>query len=83
MSTLDDREQVALDIFLAFEHPSQSHFSARLLRLIQKADSVNRERLARSYPLHVEMFREWWDTPTTQDFYDRYNVNLHVKNLGK
>ena len=82
MSTLDDREQVALDIFLAFERPGESHFSAHLLRLIQKADSVNRERLARSYPLHVEMFREWWDTPNTEEFYERYNVNLHVKDHG-
>jgi hypothetical protein len=74
MSTREDREKVALDIFLTFETQHASHFSAHLIRLIHKADGVNRNLIARAYPQHVEMFQEWWGSPTTEAFYDKYNV---------
>jgi hypothetical protein len=77
--SIPDREQIALDLFLTFELPHASHYTAHLLRLIMKADGVNRHTLAKAYPLHVEMFQEWWDTPNPKDFYDRYNVHRHYR----
>jgi len=34
-------------------------YSARLLRLIHKADATNRARLAEVYPEHVAAVRSW------------------------
>lgn len=37
-------------------------FSARLLRLIAKADMVNRERLRLGFPEHVDLYESWHST---------------------
>lgn len=35
-------------------------FGAHLIRLIAKADSINREKLRRVYPDHVEAYEEYY-----------------------
>lgn len=37
-----------------------TNFSAMLFRLIHKADSVNKERLRKAYPEHVEAYERWY-----------------------
>ena len=72
-------ERAALDLYLAFETQHADHFSAQLFRLFQKADVSNRRHLARGFPIHGQVFDEWMASQTTDEFYDRYNVqkNLH------
>ena len=36
------------------------NFSAQLFRLIAKADTLNRERIRRVFPAHVEAFEDWY-----------------------
>lgn len=36
-------------------------FSARLLRLCQKADPANLERIRRGFPDHVALYEQWRD----------------------
>lgn len=38
-------------------------FSARLIRLIAKADYQNRELLRRVFPDHVEAYETWMNSP--------------------
>ena len=38
-------------------------FSARLLRLIAKADLENRARLRLAFPEHVQAYEEWYLAP--------------------
>jgi hypothetical protein len=75
-------QRAALDLFLAFETPHSDHFSAQLFRLFQKADVVNVRRLSRGYPVHGGVFQEWRDSPTTQEFYDKYDVRRNYKADG-
>lgn len=72
-------ERAALDLFLAFETQHHDHFSAQLFRLFQKADFSNVRRLGEGYPVHSKIYREWHDSPTTQEFYDKYNVRGNYK----
>jgi hypothetical protein len=83
MSELNDCEHAALDLFLAFERTGESHFTAHLFRLIHKADSVNRGKLAQSYPVHVAIFQEWWGCDAPQTFYDKYHVFDHLREKEK
>lgn len=72
-------ERAALDLFLAFETQHADHFSAQLFRLFQKADPSNRRKLTRGFPIHGQIFNEWFASQTLEDFYGKYNVrkNLH------
>jgi len=36
-------------------------FSAHLLRLIRKADKINREKLRQVFPEHVEAYERWYN----------------------
>ena len=69
-----EEERAALDLFLAFETQHHDHFTAQVYRLIAKADAVNRRRMSLCFGLEVEMYEEWMETPTPQEFYDKYNV---------
>jgi hypothetical protein len=72
-------EKAALDLFLAFETQHHDHFTAQAYRLISKADSVNRRRMIRSFPLEVDMYEEWMQSDSPQAFYDKYDVRLNYK----
>ncbi len=76
---MTQEERAALDLFLAFETQHSDHFSAQLFRLFQKADVMNVRRLSQGYPIHGQIYQEWMDSPTVQEFYDRYNVRANHK----
>lgn len=48
-------------------------FSAKLIRLIAKADMNQRERIAKVYPLHVEAFNAWQCGPQTPSHFEPKN----------
>ena len=72
-------EHAALDLYLTFEEGGHDHFSVKLYELIMKADFSNRRRIKRAFPVHVEMYEQWMATPTPGEFYDKYDVKLHLK----
>lgn len=75
---MTDEEHAALDLYLTFEvGPHHNHFTAELFRLIAKADSSYRRRLAKSFPLHVAMYEEWMATEDRHAFYDKYNCEMN------
>lgn len=71
------QEQAALDLYLTYETAHADHFTAQLFRLIAKGDGGRRRKLARGFPLEVEMYEEWMLTSTTKEFYDKYDVKAH------
>jgi hypothetical protein len=71
------KEQAALDLYLTYETQHADHFTAQLFRLIAKGDGSRRRLLARGFPMEVEAYEEWMLTPTTQEFYDKYDVKKH------
>lgn len=74
---MTEEERAALDLFLAFETQHHDHFSAQLFRLFQKADASNRRKLSQGFPVHGAIHQEWTESPTVQEFYDRYQVRAN------
>ncbi len=58
MSGLSDFDRQHLGDLLV-DHERYTHYTAHLLRLIAKADYVNRQLLHRVYPAEVEAFEDW------------------------
>lgn len=50
------------------------HFSALLYTLIQKADSVNRRRLAEGFPDEVAAFLIWENSPDETEFFKMHDL---------
>lgn len=67
------KRRTAKDIFIARE-TDQDYFTAELLRLIQKADAVNKMRIGKGFPIMVQLFHEWNDSSTEKGFYEQYGV---------
>lgn len=83
---MTDEERAALDLYLTFEvGPHHNHFTTELYRLIAKADSSHRRQLAKSFPLHVEMYNEWMLTKDRFHFYTKYNcqINHHPEEVKR
>lgn len=70
MMTLED---AARDVFLA-QYFDNDHFNMWILRLMPKADPVNRRKLAQVYPELVRAWQEWHDSRTEKEFFERYDV---------
>jgi hypothetical protein len=46
-------------------------FSAQLLRLIAKADEINRERIRKGFPNHVALYEAWYYKDSEHPYPDR------------
>lgn len=68
--------QETLNELFAWIHKAGTHFTHRLFDLIAKADSSNRAKLARAYPEHVDLFREWQDGTEYEVFF-RHRSSLY------
>lgn len=74
-SDIDERKkQLAYDLYLTYETGRADHFTADLFRLINKADALNKLRLASGYPDHVAILKEYHETEHAEDFYRKYGV---------
>jgi hypothetical protein len=83
---IDERvKKLAKDLFLAFEYSETSgtFFTAHVFRLIAKADMENKRRLAYIFPMEVLAYQEWYEAPTAQEFYERYDVPGQLKEPEK
>lgn len=73
------REQLAVDLFLTFETPDATHFNAHLFRLFHKADAMNQLKLAVGFPTEYSLYKEWYNSPTAEAFYQKYEVRKRLK----
>ena len=67
------RRHAAFDL-KAWQFGTGDWFTVQLYALIAKADRGNREALREGFPVEVEIFEEWQNMPTSEDFYTKYGV---------
>ena len=72
------REKLALDLFIAF-HCGGTNFNAHLFRLMHKADPGNLVLISLGFPLNVEIYREWYESPEERSFFRRYLLNKRLR----
>lgn len=56
----------------AIKKMDESGFSPSLMRLITRADHINREKLRGAFPEYVEAFEAWQASPSEDDFFDEH-----------
>lgn len=71
-----EKRELALEIYYTYE-TSATNFTADLFRLIVKADTLNKMKLAAIFPEHVTLLQEFHNTPTADEFYRKYKVGPH------
>lgn len=49
-------------------------FTCQLYSLIQKADPANRMRIRKGFPTEVEVWNEWYCSPTEESFFEKYGL---------
>lgn len=68
----DDRKKMA-QCLKDWQHGSTS-FSSHFFNLLAKADFCNLDKLSDSFPDNASIWMEWQDSPSEQEFYDRYEL---------
>jgi hypothetical protein len=72
------REQLALDLFIAF-HCDGTNFNAQLFRLMHKADPGNLTLISLGFSTHVAIYREWRESPEERSFFRRYLLSKRLR----
>lgn len=67
------KRRAAFDL-KAWQYGTGDWFTVQLFALISKADSSNREAIRLGFPTEVEVFEEWQNMPTSDDFFNKYEV---------
>lgn len=50
------------------------NFTSMLYTMFGKADALNRSRLAMVFPAEYWAWREWQDSPSQDEFFERYGL---------
>lgn len=72
------REKLALDLFIAFQCGG-TNFNAQLFRLMHKADPGNLMLISLGFPLNVEIYKEWLESPEERSFFRRYLLSKRLR----
>lgn len=59
-----------------WQYGDASNFYSRLLTLLQKADSVNRVKIAMLWPVTYHAWKEWNECESQDDYFNRYHLPL-------
>lgn len=57
-----------------------TNFTSLLYDLIAKADNENKERIRLAFPHEVKAYLEWFNMPSAEDFYKKYNLGVKSEN---
>jgi len=56
-----------------------TNFTSMLYSMFQKADVRNIARLARAFPVEAAVYLEWYEAPSENEFFKRYNLKPFSK----
>ena len=71
---MENQAQKAAQALYDWQYCNSNSFFNMLFTLISKADPNNRSRLEDAFPFEVSAYLEWCNTPTPEEFYEKYGL---------
>jgi len=68
------KQEAAQELFY-WQFGDGSNYLSMLFTLRGKADLVNKARLELAYPVEMEIYQEWYDAASPEEFYREYDLD--------